>query len=66
MSIKIEQVRLGNDIVDVAIRGNVIDEIAPCIGGVFDTVIDGRGKYLTVPFYTSLAICFLSSLMQKL
>ena len=53
MSIKIEQVRLGNDIVDVAIRGNVIDEIAPCIGGVFDTVIDGRGKYLTAPFYNT-------------
>ena len=51
MSIKIEQVRLNNDIVDVAIQGNMIAGIAPVIDGSFDTVIDGRNKLLLPPFY---------------
>ena len=53
MSIKIEQARFNDAIVDVAIQGNLITGIAPNIDGVFDTVIDGRGKYLTAPFYNT-------------
>ena len=51
MSIKIEQVQLNNEIVDVAIRGNMIAGIAPAISGSFDTVIDGSNKLLMPPFY---------------
>ena len=50
MSIKIEQVQLNNEIVDVAIRGNMIAGIAPAISGSFDAVIDGRNKLLMPPF----------------
>lgn len=53
MSIKIEQVRLHNEIVDVAIQGNRIQKIAPQIAGEFDRVIDGRSKLLTAAFYNT-------------
>ena len=51
MSIKIEQVRFQDNIVDVAIEGNRIAGIAPAIPGNFDVVIDGRNKLLMPPFY---------------
>ena len=53
MSIKIEQVFWHNNIVDVTIEANRIARIAPQINGVFDTVIDGRDKLLSAPFYNT-------------
>ena len=53
MSIKIEQVQWNGQIVDATIEGNRIKRIAPVVNGNFDTIIDGRGKMMTAPFYNT-------------
>ena len=53
MSLKIEQVRLNNQTVDVLIEGNRIAGIAPRIPETADQIIDGRNKYIAPPFYNT-------------
>ncbi|MBO5924460.1 MAG: amidohydrolase [Lentisphaeria bacterium] len=53
MSIKISQVLFNNNIVDVAIEGDRIKQIASRIDGAFDSIIDGHNKLLVPPFYNT-------------
>ena len=53
MSILIQNIRIGNEIADIAIEGNSISRIAVGITGNFEKIIDGSGKLAVPPFYNT-------------
>lgn len=51
MSLIIRQVLLDDTVCDIAIKDNLIADIAPSIAGEFDQEIDGRNQLAIPPFY---------------